>query len=101
MSTPARRLLPLLDRILIEKIIPKKTTPGGVLLPESAATKGSVEGKVVATGPGAYSRDGKLLPTSCKVGDTVLLPEYGGTQVKVDGKEFMIFRDDEILAKVE
>ncbi|BAM79497.1 mitochondrial chaperonin hsp10, precursor [Cyanidioschyzon merolae strain 10D] len=101
MSALSRRILPLLDRVLVEKIVPKKTTPAGVLLPESATAKALNEGKVVAVGPGSYTREGQVLPVSCKVGDTVLLPEFGGTQIKLDGKDFMIYRDDEILAKLE
>jgi chaperonin GroES len=101
MAGLARRIMPLLDRVLVEKIVPKKTSPAGVLLPESATSKSLNEGKVVAVGPGSYSREGQIIPVSCKVGDTVLLPEFGGTQIKVEGKEFVIYRDDEILAKLD
>ena len=68
-------------------------------MPESKISKAN-EGEVVAVGPGATNRDGATIPVSVKVGDKVLLPEYGGMQVKIDGgDDFYLFRNDEILAK--
>ena len=80
-----KRLVPLLDRVLIEKVAPAAKSGGGILLPETAAKVNS--GKVVAVGAGGRAQDGSLVPMGVKEGDTVLLPEYGGTQVKLDGKE--------------
>ncbi|KAK4753717.1 hypothetical protein SAY87_001821 [Trapa incisa] len=91
----AKRLIPTLNRILIEKIVPPSKTNTGILLPEKTSKLNS--GKVVAVGPGARDRDGKLIPVGVKEGDTVLLPEYGGTEVKLGDKEYHLFRDDDIL----
>lgn len=73
-------------------------TAGGILLPESNITK-SNEGEVLAVGPGFRTRDGDVVPVSVAVGDKVLLPEYGGLSLKLDGEELHLFRNEEILAK--
>ncbi|PIN25021.1 Mitochondrial chaperonin [Handroanthus impetiginosus] len=91
----AKRLLPLLNRVLVEKIAPPSKTTAGILLPEKTGKLNS--GKVVAVGPGFRDREGKLVPVSVKEGDTVLLPEYGGTEVKLGEKEYHLYRDDDIL----
>ncbi|GKV26289.1 hypothetical protein SLE2022_002130 [Rubroshorea leprosula] len=91
----ARRLIPAFNRILVEKILPPSKTNAGILLPEKTPKLNS--GKVVAVGPGARDRDGKLIPVSLKEGDTVLLPEYGGTEVKLGEKEYLLYRDEDIL----
>ncbi|CAL5420583.1 unnamed protein product [Camellia sinensis] len=81
----AKRLIPSLNRVLVEKIIPPSKTNAGILLPEKTSKLNS--GKVVAVGPGIHDRDGKLIPVSVKEGETVLLPEYGGTEVKLGEKD--------------
>ncbi|KAE9607299.1 hypothetical protein Lal_00026084 [Lupinus albus] len=91
----AKRLIPSLNRVLIEKIVPPSKTTAGILLPEKSSQLNS--GKVVAVGPGALDKAGNLIPVSVKEGDTVLLPEYGGTQIKLDDKEFHLYRDEDIL----
>ncbi|KAI9080424.1 hypothetical protein K1719_037538 [Acacia pycnantha] len=91
----ARRLIPTLNRVLIEKIVPPSKTTAGILLPEKSSKLNS--GKVVAVGPGTRDKTGNLMPVSLKEGDTVLLPEYGGTQVKLEDKEFHLFREEDIL----
>ncbi|XP_062150139.1 10 kDa chaperonin [Alnus glutinosa] len=91
----AKRLIPSLNRVLVEKILPPTKTTAGILLPEKASKLNS--GKVVAVGPGARDRAGNLIPVSVKEGETVLLPEFGGTQVKLGDKEFHLFRDEDIL----
>ncbi|KAG5055019.1 hypothetical protein AAZX31_03G109700 [Glycine max] len=91
----AKRLIPLFNRVLVEKIVPPSKTNAGILLPEKSSKLNS--GKVIAVGPGFHSKDGKLIPVAVKEGDTVLLPEYGGTEVKLDNKEYHLFRDDDIL----
>ncbi|CBI32793.3 hypothetical protein VitviT2T_012030 [Vitis vinifera] len=91
----AKRLIPSLNRVLVEKIIPPSKTNTGVLLPEK--TKKLNSGKVVAVGPGLWDREGKLIPVGVKEGDTVLLPEYGGTEVKLGDKEYHLYRDEDIL----
>eukprot|EP01033_Poteriospumella_lacustris_P013722 gene13723-9825_t len=93
-----KRLVPLADRVLIKRITPQTKTAGGILLPESNIGK-SNEGEVLAVGPGFQTRDGLNIPVSVSVGDKVLLPEYGGLPIKVDGEEVFLFRNDEILAK--
>ncbi|EXB37186.1 10 kDa chaperonin [Morus notabilis] len=91
----ARRLIPLFDRILVEKILPPSKTNSGIILPEKSSKLNS--GKVVAVGPGATDRDGKLIPATLKEGETVLLPEYGGTEVKLGDKDYHLYREDDIL----
>ncbi|XP_028776641.1 10 kDa chaperonin, mitochondrial [Neltuma alba] len=91
----AKRLIPTLNRVLIEKIVPPSKTTAGILLPEKSSKLNS--GKVVAVGPGARDKAGNLIPVSLKEGDTVLLPEYGGTQVKLEDREFHLFREEDIL----
>ncbi|ERM99118.1 10 kDa chaperonin, mitochondrial [Amborella trichopoda] len=94
----AKRLIPLLNRVLIEKIVPPTKTSAGILLPEKTTKLNS--GKVVAVGPGLRDREGNTVPVSLKEGDTVLLPEYGGTDVKLGEKEYLLFRDEDILGKL-
>ncbi|XP_051150869.1 10 kDa chaperonin, mitochondrial-like [Andrographis paniculata] len=91
----AKRLVPLLNRVLVEKITPPSKTTAGILLPEKTSKLNS--GKVVAVGPGYHSKEGKLVPVSLKEGETVLLPEYGGTEVKLGEKTYHLYRDDDIL----
>ncbi|KAK4412821.1 Hydroxymethylglutaryl-CoA lyase, mitochondrial [Sesamum alatum] len=81
----AKRLIPLFNRVLVEKITPPSKTTARILLPEKTSKLNS--GKVVAVGPGFHDREGKLVPVTVKEGDTVLLPEYGGTEVKLGEKE--------------
>ncbi|CAM8961380.1 hypothetical protein QQ045_003256 [Rhodiola kirilowii] len=91
----AKRLIPTLNRILIEKIVPPSRTSAGILLPEKTNQLNS--GKVIAVGPGSRDREGNVIPVSVKEGDTVLLPEYGGSEIKLGDKEYHLFRDDDIL----
>ncbi|KAL1828964.1 hypothetical protein DCAR_0208244 [Daucus carota subsp. sativus] len=91
----AKRLIPTLNRVLVEKIVPPSKTTAGILLPEKSSKLNSA--KVVAVGPGDIDKSGNKIPVSVKEGDTVLLPEYGGTQVKLGDKEYHLFRDDDIL----
>ncbi len=73
-------------------------TAGGIFLPEANIPKAN-EGEVLAVGPGFVARDGSKIPVSVTVGDKVLLPEFGGLQIKIDGEDVYLFRNDEILAK--
>ncbi|XP_059462213.1 10 kDa chaperonin-like [Corylus avellana] len=91
----AKRLIPLLNRVLVEKIVPPSKTHAGILLPEKATKLNS--GKVVAVGSGIRGKEGNLIPVSVKEGDTVLLPDFGGTQVKLGDKEYLLYRDEDIL----
>ncbi|KAF9589944.1 hypothetical protein IFM89_029560 [Coptis chinensis] len=83
----AKHLIPSLNRVLVEKIIPPSKTSSGILLPEKTTKLNP--GKVVSVGPGAPSRDGNIIPVSVKEGDTVLLPDYGGMEVKLGDKEYI------------
>ncbi|XP_059649552.1 10 kDa chaperonin, mitochondrial [Cornus florida] len=91
----AKRLVPTLNRVLVEKIVPPSKTTAGILLPEKSTKLNSA--KVVAVGPGAPDKSGNTIPVAVKEGDTVLLPDYGGTQVTLGDKEFHLYRDEDIL----
>lgn len=95
MSQAFKRLLPTFNRILIRKLEQEAKTASGIILQE--ATDKNVVGVVVETGPGNVNEDGKIIPLSVKQGDHVLLPDYGGSKVKVSGAEFYIYRDSDIL----
>eukprot|EP00967_Tisochrysis_lutea_P008665 scaffold10339_cov29-Tisochrysis_lutea.AAC.1 len=92
----ARRLVPLLDRVLVQRLEPPTKSIGGVLLPESSQSKLN-EGVVVAVGPGRRDKDGALLPMGVKPNDKVLLPQYGGNEVTINDEDFVLFRDEDIL----
>uniref|UniRef100_F1L2Q0 10 kDa heat shock protein, mitochondrial n=1 Tax=Ascaris suum TaxID=6253 RepID=F1L2Q0_ASCSU len=89
---------PLFDRVLVERFAPEVKTKGGIMLPEKSVGK-VLEATVVAAGPGARSDKGETIPMAVKVGDRVLLPEYGGTKVVVEEKEYYIFREADIMGK--
>merc|ERR1711966_204858 len=101
----AKRLVasfkPMMDRVLVQRVEKVSKTAGGILLPESVQSKVN-EGTVIAVGPGGRTRDGAAIPMSVAQGDTVMLPEYGGTSVKFDDEvEYHIFRDEDILGKLK
>ncbi|XP_051259716.1 10 kDa heat shock protein, mitochondrial isoform X2 [Dicentrarchus labrax] len=93
-----RKFLPLFDRVLVERFTPETVTKGGIMLPEKSQGK-VLQAKVVAVGPGAVNQKGNLQPVSVTVGEKVLLPEYGGTKVSLDDKDYFLFRDGDILGK--
>ncbi len=93
-------LQPLHDRIVVEAAAKEQTTAGGIILPDTAQEKPQ-RGTVLAVGPGKRLDSGQLAPVDVKVGDTVLYGKYSGTEVTVDGKDYVIIRADEILAIVE
>ena len=95
------KLLPQGDRVLVQKVKPAEKTVGGIVLPDSAQSKIN-RAKVIAAGPGRRTMDGKLVPLSIQVGDTVLLSEsYNGTDLSFEGKESTVFREDDILAIIK
>ncbi|KAJ1832259.1 mitochondrial heat shock protein Hsp10 [Coemansia sp. RSA 2706] len=103
MSAAAKRIIPLLDRVLIERIKAETKTATGILLPEKAVEKLN-EGVVVAVGPGNITKEGKNIPTGLSEGDRVLLPSYGGSPIKLESlkdKEYLLYRAEEILAKLQ
>ena len=91
---------PLHDRIIVERLEEETKTAGGIIIPDSAKEKPQ-EGKVVAVGKGKVTEDGKVMPLDVKVGDKVLFGKYAGTEVKFDGKEYMMMREDDILGVIE
>jgi chaperonin GroES len=94
------KLRPLQDRILVKRVEEETKTAGGLFIPETAKEKPQ-RGQVVACGNGKKTEEGKVLPLDVKVGDVVLFGKYAGTEVKVDGDDFLMMREDDILAVVE
>ena len=93
-------LRPLQDRILVKRVEEETKTAGGIFIPETAKEKPQ-RGEIVAAGKGKKTEEGKVLPLDVKVGDKVLFGKYSGTEIKVDGEEYLIMREDDILAVVE
>nr|XP_035127387.2 10 kDa heat shock protein, mitochondrial-like [Callithrix jacchus] len=93
-----RKFLPLFDRVLVERSATETVTKGGIVLPEKSQGK-VLQATVVAVGLGSKGKGGEIQPVSMKVGDQVLLPEYGGTKLVLDDKDYFLFRDGDILGK--
>ncbi|KAM3607935.1 uncharacterized protein V6R79_016576 [Siganus canaliculatus] len=93
-----RKFLPLFDRVLVERFMAETVTKGGIMLPEKSQGK-VLHATVVAIGPGTVNQKGDLQSVCVKVGDKVLLPEYGGTKVVLEDKDYFLFRDGDILGK--
>lgn len=91
---------PLHDRILIRRIEEKETVKGGIIIPDTAKEKPQ-EGEVIAVGNGKKTEEGKLIPLDVKAGDRILFGKYSGTEIKVDGEELLIVREDEVLGVLE
>ena len=91
---------PLDDKILVEPLEADERTAGGIVLPDSAKEKPQ-QGKVIATGPGKLLDDGKRADPLVKKGDTILYSKYGGTEIEHDGKDYLILRESDVLAKIE
>ncbi|KKZ64399.1 chaperonin GroES [[Emmonsia] crescens] len=94
-----KNLVPLLDRVLVQRIKAEAKTASGIFLPESSV-KELNEAKVLAVGPGALDKKGNRISMGVTVGDKVLIPQYGGSPVKIGEEEYSLFRDSEILAKI-
>jgi len=90
------KLRPLHDRILVKRVEEEQTTKGGIIIPDSAKEK-PAEAKVIAVGNGRTGDDGKVVPLEVKKGDRVLFGKYSGTEVKIDGEEYLILREDDVL----
>jgi chaperonin GroES len=90
------KLRPLHDRILVKRVEEEQTTKGGIIIPDSAKEK-PAEAKVMAVGNGRTGDDGKVVPLEVKKGDRVLFGKYSGTEVKIDGEEYLILREDDVL----
>ncbi len=91
------RIRPLHDRVIVKRTEEEEKTKGGIIIPDTAKEK-PVEGKVIAIGEGRIKKDGTKIPLEVKVGDRVLFTKYGGTEVKIDGEEHLMMREDDILA---
>jgi chaperonin GroES len=94
------KIRPLADRVLVQPLEEKEVKKGGILIPDSAKEKPQ-EGKVIAVGPGKLGDDGKKIPMTVKKGDRVLMPKYGGAEIKIDDKTYQIVREDDILGVIE
>ncbi len=94
------KLKPLHDRVLVKRLGEEEVTKGGIIIPDSAKEK-PIKGEVVAAGPGKTDDSGKKIPMSVKAGDKVLFNKYAGTEIKLDGVEHLVMREDDILAVIE
>lgn len=90
---------PLHDRILVRRMPEEEKTAGGIIIPDTAKEKPQ-RGEIVATGKGRVTEDGKVLPLEVKVGDRVLFGKYSGTELKLDGYEFLMMKEDDILGVI-
>lgn len=91
---------PLHDRVVVRRTEEERTSPGGIVLPDSATEK-PVQGEVLAVGKGKISSNGDVQPLDVKVGDTVLFGKFSGTEIKVEGEELLVMREEDIMAVVE
>jgi len=96
-----KAVIPLLDRVLVQRFKPETKTAAGIFLPTSATNNPLPEATVIATGPGAPNKTGEVVPTQVKAGDRVLLPGWGGNSIKVGEEEYFLFKDSDILAKIQ
>jgi len=94
------KIRPLQDRVIVKRLEEEEKTSGGIIIPDSAKEKPQ-HGKVVAVGKGKVNEDGKLIPLDVKAGDKILFGKYAGTEVKIEGDEHLIMREDDILGVLE
>lgn len=94
------KVRPLADRLLVKREEPSETVRGGIIIPDTAKEKPQ-EGKVVAVGPGRLDEEGNRTPMEVKKGDRILMGKYAGTEVKIDGEEHIIMREEDVLAVIE
>jgi len=95
------KINPLADHILIEPIKEEEKTKSGILLPQTAEKERPEQGRVIAVGPGRRTEKGQIIPVSVKPGQKVLFTKYGPNEIKVDGKEYLIAKEEDILAIIE
>ena len=91
---------PLYDRILVERVESEEVTKGGIILPDTAKEKPQ-QGKIIAVGSGKRTEDGKIIPLELKAGDTILFGKYSGSEIKIEGIEYLIMKEDDVLGLVE
>ena len=94
------KIRPLHDRVIVKRLEEERTSPGGIVIPDTAAEK-PVQGKIVAIGNGKILEDGKVRPLDVKVGDKILFGKYSGTEVKVDGEELIVMREEDVMAVID
>jgi chaperonin GroES len=94
------KIRPLHDRVIVKRLEEERTSPGGILIPDTAAEK-PIQGKVIAVGKGKILESGEVRPLDVKVGDKVLFGKYSGTEVKMDGDELVVMREEDIMAVIE
>jgi chaperonin GroES len=94
------KIRPLQDRVIVKRVEEEEKTKGGIIIPDSAKEK-PIEGKVIAVGGGKVLENGKKVAPDIKAGDSVLFSKYAGTEVKIDGEEHLIMREDDILGVIE
>jgi chaperonin GroES len=94
------KIRPLQDRVIVKRVAEEEKSKGGIIIPDTAKEKPQ-EGKVVAVGKGKIDEDGKIRPLDVKPGDRILFGKYSGTEIKLDGEEHLILREDDILGVVE
>ena len=94
------KIQPLGDRVLVEPVKEDEVKKGGIIIPDTAKEKPQ-QGKVIAVGSGKLDDSGKVIPFHVKKGDKVLMPKYGGTEIKIDSKDYLILREEDILGVIE
>ena len=94
------KIRPLHDRVIVRREDEERTSPGGIVIPDSAAEK-PIQGKITAVGKGKILEGGDIRPLDVKVGDRVLFGKYSGTEVKLDGEELLVMREEDIMAVIE
>jgi chaperonin GroES len=94
------KVRPLHDRIIVQRLEEAEQVVGGIIIPDTAKEKPQ-QGKVIAAGKGKSKEDGKVIPLDVKEGDTILFGKYSGQEIKIDGEEYLILREDEVLAVLE
>jgi chaperonin GroES len=94
------KIRPLQDRLIVKRVEEEQKTKGGIIIPDSAKEK-PIEGKVIAAGNGKVLEDGKVRPLDVKAGDRILFSKYAGTEIKIDGEEHLIMREEDILGVIE
>ncbi len=94
------KIIPLQDRILVKRIEQETKTKSGIIIPDTAQNEKPTEGEVIAVGAGTRDQNGKLIPLDVKVGDVILFAKWGGNEIKVDGEEYLIIKESDVLAIV-
>jgi chaperonin GroES len=94
------KIRPLQDRVIVKRIAEEEKTKGGIIIPDSAKEKPQ-EGKIIAVGKGKVNDDGKVIPPQVKVGDRILFGKYSGSEIKLNGEEHLIMREEDILGVIE